>query len=114
MIELVNLSDDSETQVSLRDFLDAKLVNVWIQIANPSPEELRAIAEKTGIPADFLKLPESENFINLRIEPEYGLINFLIVEEIFTTRIFRPIVLAFSKNVLITVIKQEDHSKQYN
>ena len=59
MIELVNLSDDSETQLSLRDFLDAKLVNVWIQAANPSPEELRAIADKTSITADFLKLPES-------------------------------------------------------
>jgi len=111
MIRLINLSDNSETQVPMRDFHDTPLVNVWIEATDPTPEELGAIAEKTGIPADFLRLPESENLVNLRVEPEYGIVNFLIVKEIFAAKIFHPIVLAFSKDNLITVIGKEDQSK---
>jgi Mg2+ and Co2+ transporter CorA len=111
MIGLVNLSDNSETQVSSKDFLNAPLANVWIDVTDPSREELEIIAGRTSIPTDFLQLPESENFVNLRIEPEYGVINFLMVEEIFASKIFRPIVLAFSKDVLVTVVGKEGQSK---
>ncbi len=46
--------------------------------------------------------------MNLRFEPDFGVINFLIVKEIFDTKKINPFVLVFAKDFLVTVAKNED------
>lgn len=108
MIRLVNLGDNSEAHILSKDVQNASLVNVWVDFVDPSVEELRAISDKTGVPLDFLQFPEYANFINLRLEPEYGVINFLIVKDIVSAKDLHPVVIVFSKETLITVTKKED------
>ena len=74
------------------------LSGIWLEIVDPTKEELEKAAEVSGIPLDFLLLPESSNVVNLRMEPDFGVINFVVVREIFGVKEISPIVVAFSKD----------------
>jgi magnesium transporter len=108
MLALVDLADNSERQVTTADLETLQLNNGWLKLTDPTPEELSTVAEKSGIPLDLLELPKVSNFINLRIEPEYIVINFVVVKQIITAKEIQPIVIAFSKNSLITILKTAD------
>jgi magnesium transporter len=108
MLLTVDLADNSERQISLAELRDLRVGKVWLELKEPTGEELAAVAEKSGIPADFLEVPAVSNFINLRIEPEYVVINFVVVREILEDKRIDPLVVAFSKDLLITVEKQAD------
>lgn len=110
MLRLVSLADNAELEVKLKDLHRAKLTGVWLEIVDPSKEELQKVAEVSGIPLDFLLLPESDNVVNLRFEPDFGVINFLIVKEVFEARKINPFVLVFAKDFLVTVAKGEDQN----
>lgn len=103
MLLIVDLGDNSERQISLAELKDLRVGKVWLELKEPTADELAAVAEKSGIPADFLELPAASNFINLRIEPEYVLINFVVVREILEDKKIDPLVVAFSKDLLVTV-----------
>lgn len=103
MLLTVDLGDNSERQISLAELKDLRVGKVWLELKEPTAEELAAVAEKSGIPADFLQLPATSNFINLRIEPEYIVINFVAVKEILEDKKIDPLVVAFSKDLLVTV-----------
>jgi len=66
-------------------------------VVDPTKDELQKVVDVSGIPLDFLLLPESHNVVNLRLEPDFGVINFVIVREIFGKKRINPIVLAFSR-----------------
>src|SRR3990170_6030878 len=108
MIRAVNLTDNSEKEVRFEELQRLSLVNVWLELVDPTAEELRAVAAKTEVPLNFLKLPETDGIIDLRLEQDFGIINFVILKDIITTKEVHPIVMAFSKNFLITVAKKED------
>jgi magnesium transporter len=103
MLLTVDLADNSERQISLAELKDLRVGKVWLELKEPTAEELAAVAEKSGIPADFLEVPAVSNFINLRIEPEYVVINFVVVREILEEKKIDPLVVAFSKDLLVTV-----------
>jgi len=107
MIRIVNLADNSESEIAIGEVQRLKLENIWIEIIDPTVEELNAVSEKSEIPADFLRLPEAGNVINLRLEPDFGIINFVVLGEIFNEREIYPLVIAFSKSFLITMEKKE-------
>jgi magnesium transporter len=108
MIRAVNLTDNGEKEVRFEELQRLSLVNVWLELVDPTAEELRAVAAKTEVPLNFLKLPETDGIIDLRLEQDFGIINFVILKDIITTKEVHPIVMAFSKNFLITVAKKED------
>lgn len=108
MLRLVSLADNAELDIELEDLPKAKLTGIWLEVVDPKKEELEKVAEISGVPLDFLLLPESGNIVNLRVEPDFGVINFLIVREIFEAKKINPIILVFSKDFLITVAKSED------
>ena len=110
MIRVIDLGDNSEREATAKALQSLEFEHVWFELVDPSVEELEAVAEKTAIPTDLLRLPEVSNFINLRLEPEYGLMNFVVVHDILESKDIRPIVIAFSKNFLVTVVKgNEQH-----
>ncbi len=108
MLRLVSLANNEELEIELEDLPRAKLTGVWLEIIDPGKEELQKVAEATGIPQEFLSLPESGNVVNLRLEPDFGMINFLIVKDVFETKRIDPLVLVFAKDFLVTVARSED------
>lgn len=84
------------------------MTGIWLEVVDPTKEELQKVADASGIPINFLLMPESSNVVNLRLEPDFGVINFVIVREIFATKKVNPLIIAFSKNFLVTVAKSED------
>ena len=110
MLRLVSLADNVELEIKLKDLQRTQLAGIWLEVVDPTKEELAKVSEVSGIPLDFLKLPESSNVVNLRLEPDFGVINFVIVREIFEAKKVNPLVIAFSKYFLVTVAKNEDQS----
>jgi magnesium transporter len=108
MLRLVSLADNVELEIKAKNLQRANVTGIWLEVVDPTKEELEKVAEVSGIPLDFLLLPESSNVVNLRVEPDFSVINFVIIREIFAEKEINPIVLAFSKDFLVTVAKSED------
>src|SRR4030043_306140 len=98
MIQSITLQDNHETEISLTELQSLNLSNVWLEVKDPTREELEKVSEKSGIPLDFLRLPEASNVINLRLEPDFAVIHFVIVRNVIEAKEIHPIVLAFSKD----------------
>lgn len=107
MLRLVSLADNEELEIKLEDLPRAKLKGIWLEIVDPTKEELQKVSEVSEIPLNFLQLPETGNIINLRLEPDFGVINFVIIQEIFSAKKIDPIVLVMAKDFIVTVAKSE-------
>ncbi|NLF89485.1 magnesium transporter CorA family protein [Candidatus Bathyarchaeota archaeon] len=106
MIRLVQLGSNSESIISTKELPCQELSNVWIELVDPSEDELHAVADCTQIPISFLRLPEDRQ-IDLRLEPGYGVINFIVMQDVTSTKDTYPVNLAFSKDFLISVAPKE-------
>ena len=107
MIHAVNLGDNSERAISLEALNTLAMQNVWLELLDPTVEELQAVADKTAIPRNFLELPKAQATVNLRLEAEFTFINFVLPRDVVVTKEVDPIVMAFSKTFLITVMKKD-------
>ncbi len=110
MLRLVSLADNEELEIKTKDLVRAKLPGIWLEVCDPTKQELEKVSEVTGIPVDFLSLPVSDNIVNLRFEPDFAAISFLIVHEVLDTRKINPFVLIFEKDFLVTVAKSADQN----
>jgi magnesium transporter len=106
MIRLVNLGNNSENIISQSELPCQHLCNVWIELVDPTDDELKAVAECTQIPVGLLRLSENRD-IDLRIEQNYGVINFIAMQDITATKATYPVNLAFTKDFLVTVTTKE-------
>ena len=106
MIYAVNLGDNTEAAVSFQDVDTLTLNNDWLQLTDPTDRELEAVAKKTAIPKHLLELPKAGVTVNLRLEDEFTIINFVIPQDVVATKEVDPIVMAFSKSFLVTVTKK--------
>ena len=107
MIYSIDLISNSEKELKLDDLRNLKLTNVWLELREPTKEELEAVSEKTDIPIDLLEIKEASQSISLRWEQDYGVINFVVISEIISSKEIHPITIAFSKDFLITLEKKE-------
>jgi magnesium transporter len=107
MIRIVNLGDNKETDVQPEEVKTLSLSGIWLELVDPTETELRAVSDATQLPINFLKLPKAHEIVNLRLEEEYAVINFAAMQDVVSTRKTHPIVLAFSKNFLVTVSKKD-------
>ncbi len=108
MIRAVDLGVNSEIAVNLETLRTLNIHNFWLELIDPTPEEMQAVAEKTAIPRHFLDFPKTEGTVNLRLEEEFTIINFVIPRDIVVTKEVDPLVIAFSKTFLVTVKKKPD------
>jgi magnesium transporter len=108
MIRAVDLGDNSERAVSPEALQTLTLSNLWLELIDPTVEEMQAVADKTAIPKNFLELPKAHATINLRLEAEFTIINFVMPRDVVVTKEVDPIVMAFSKMFLVTVKKKTD------
>ena len=81
--------------------------NVWLELVDPTENELLAVSDAAQLPVNFLRLPRSDGYIDLRLEDGYGIINFLVMQDVVSTKKVYPVVMAFSKGFLVTVAKSE-------
>jgi magnesium transporter len=108
MIREINLDDNSEKIIDAKSLQPSGLRNVWLELVDPTDEELQEVAAKIGVSKHFLELPKADGLINLRLEDDLVVINFVMPADVVTTEKFYPIVIVFSKSYLVTVLKRAD------
>lgn len=109
MLRAVNLDDNSESPVSVEELKALSLRNVWLELVDPTAEELQAVSDKIEVPVVFLELHRTDGgSVNLRLEEAFGVINFVILQDVTVTKEVHPIVMVFSKTFLITVSMKAD------
>ena len=106
MIRVVNLGDNTERTIQSEEVPSMSLLNVWLELVDPKENELQAVSDATQLPINFLRLPP-EGYVNLRLEQDYGIINFPVMQDVTSTKKTYPFVVAFSKSFLVTVTKKE-------
>ena len=57
MLRLVSLADNERLEVKAKDLQRARLAGIWLGFVDPTPKELRKVAEVSGIRLDFQLLP---------------------------------------------------------
>lgn len=107
MIRLVNLGNNSEKIIQPQELQKQSLSNAWLELVDPTQAELQAVSDAAQLPVGFLRLPPSDGFVDLRLEMGYGIIYFLVMKDVASTKAAYPVILAFSKDFLITVSKKE-------
>jgi magnesium transporter len=107
MIRLVNLGDNTERPIQPEEVKTQNLSNVWLELVDPTENELQAVSNGTQVPVNFLRLPKTDSVVDLRLEEDFEIINFLVLQDVLSTKKAYPIVMAFSKNFLVTIAKNE-------
>lgn len=107
MIHAINLGDNGEREIRPEDLQAQGVSNVWLELVDPTENELLAVSKATQLPVNFLRLPKADGYIDLRLEEGYAIINFLVMQDIVSTKKGHPVILAFSKNFLVTVTQKE-------
>ena len=107
MIHAINLGNNGESEIKPEDLQMQGVSNVWLELVDPTEKELQAVSQATQLPVNFLRLPKANGYINLRLEEGYSIINFMVMQDVVSTKKVHPVVLAFSKNFLVTVAQKE-------
>jgi len=107
MIRYVDLQTNTEKEIQAEDVETFSLTNVWFELVDPTENELQAVAEAVDISINFLRLPKSHSGVDLRLEPDFGVINFLVMQDVVATKKVYPMVVVFAKNFLLTITKKE-------
>jgi magnesium transporter len=107
MIRAVNLGDNTEAAIQPQEVKTLTLSNLWVELVDPTENELQAVSDATQLPINFLRLPQTSGIVDLRLEQDYGIINFLVLQDVLSTKKAYPIIMAFSENFLVTVTKKE-------
>jgi magnesium transporter len=107
MIRAINLGDNTERTVQHEEVKALSISNVWLELVEPSENELLAVSDVTQVPINFLRLPQTSSVVDLRLEQDYGVINFVFIQDVLSTKKAYPINIVFSKNYLVTVAKKE-------
>ena len=110
MIRAVNLGNNSENIVQPEELKTLSLSNVWLELVDPTENELRAVSEVTDLSVNFLRFPQVDGYVDLRLEYGFGIINFVVMQDIVSTKQVYPVVMAFSKDFLVTLAKKEVQS----
>jgi magnesium transporter len=107
MIHAIDLGNNGESEIKPEDLQTKSVSNVWLELVDPTENELQAVSQATQLPVNFLRLPKADGYINLRLEEGYSIINFMVMQDVVSTKKVHPVVLAFSKNFLVTVAQKE-------
>ena len=107
MIHAIDLGNNDESELKPEDLQTKGVSNVWLELVDPTENELQAVSRATQLPVNFLRLPKADGYINLRLEEGYSIINFMVMQDVVSTKKVHPVVLAFSKNFLVTVAQKE-------
>ncbi|MGF3522372.1 MAG: magnesium transporter CorA family protein [Candidatus Bathyarchaeia archaeon] len=108
MIRTVNLDTNSQAEVTPTTLKTLNLKNTWLELVEPTKEEVECVSDKTGVPQNFLELPAADGLVNLRLDDNFTIVNFAIIQDVITSKEVHPIVMGFCKDFLVTVSKKAD------
>jgi Mg2+ and Co2+ transporter CorA len=107
MIRKINLGEHSESEIKPEQLAAANLQDVWLELVDPQEDELQAVSLATQIPVNFLRFHKGD-FVQLRVEAAFSVINFIVIPHVTTAaKHYFPVIMVFSKNILVTVTKKE-------
>ncbi len=107
MLNVVNLGDNSERVLSPAELKGQDISNLWLELVDPSEEELLVVAEAVQVPVNFLRLSKAKGYVDLRLEQGHAVVDFVVTKETISAKDSVPIILVISKNFLVTVEKKE-------
>jgi Mg2+ and Co2+ transporter CorA len=106
MIRLVQLGNNSESIIEPQALATQNLANMWLELVDPTEDEIKAVSDASALPASFLRLP-THGMVNLRLEMGFGVIEFVVMKDVAETKESYPVILAFCKDFLVTVAPKE-------
>jgi magnesium transporter len=106
MIRLIQLGNNSEKIIQHQEVQTSPLQNAWLELVDPTEDELQTVSDATQLPISFLRLTH-ENIVDLRLEMCFGIIYFVVMQDVISTKKAFPVIMAFSKNFLVTVAPKE-------
>jgi magnesium transporter len=107
MIRAVDLGNNSENTIQPEQLRTHSLHNVWLEMVDPQEDELQAVSDVTQIPINFLRFHRPD-VVQLRLEPTFSVIDFIVIPEVASVKKDTyPVIMAFSKNFLVTVARKE-------
>lgn len=106
MIRFVLLGNNSESIIEPQTLATRDLSNVWLELVDPTEDEINAVSAASALPASFLRLP-IQGMVNLRLEMGFGIIEFVVMKDVAETKESYPVILAFCKDFLVTVAPKE-------
>jgi len=107
MIRVVDLGNNIENTIKPENLSKQSLTNRWIELVDPTEDELRAVSDAAQLPKSFLSLPPSDGVVDLRLEMGFVIVYFLVMHDVLSTKESYPVIIAFSKDFLITVTRKE-------
>ncbi len=107
MIRAINLGDNTEQSVKPESVKNLNISNIWLELVDPTENELQAVSDATQMSINFLRMPKTDSFVDLRLEDGFTTITYVVLKDVVTTKEVYPIMMAFSKNFLVTVAKKE-------
>ncbi len=110
MIRLVDLGNKIESTIKPENIRKQSLANMWVELVDPTEDELRAVSDAAQLPKSFLSLPPSDGVVDLRLEMGFAVVYFLVMHDVLSTKEAYPVIIAFSKDFLITVTRNEIQS----
>jgi len=110
MMRFVDLVSNSEKAVSIQESKTLALANTWLQLVDPTDDELQAVSDATEVSVNFLRLPKAHDIVSLRLEEGYSIINFPVMQDILSSRKTHPIIIVFARNFLVTVAQKDVES----
>jgi Mg2+ and Co2+ transporter CorA len=106
MIRLVQLGNNSESIIEPQALVTKNLANMWLELVDPTEDEIKAVSDASALPASFLRLPQ-QGMVNLRLEMGFGVIEFVVMKDVVETKENYPVILAFCKDFLVTVAPKD-------
>jgi len=103
MLNLVDLVDKEEKSIAVDELKEAKLHNVWLDVKDPTDEEVMALAEKLDISKNLIKPTELPTFSSIRLVENMAIFYFSSFSGEFDLKALSSIAIVFSKTFIITV-----------
>lgn len=107
MLNLIDLVDNEEKSLTSDELKQAKLHNVWLDVKDPTDEEVKALAEKLDISKNLVKPTELPTFSSIRLVGDMAIFYFSSFAGEFDLRTLSSIAIVFSKTFVITVRIEE-------
>jgi len=103
MLNLVDLVDNEEKTITIDELRDLKLHNVWLDVKDPTDEEIRALADKIDISKNLIKPTELPTFSSIRLVEDTAIFYFSSFSGEFDLKMLSLIAIVFTKTYIITV-----------
>lgn len=103
MLNHVDLVDNEIKTLSVDELKSTKLQNVWLDVKDPTDEEIKALAEKLEISKNLIKPTEFPTFSSMRLVENMAVFYFSNFSGEFDLKKISSVAVIFSKTFIATI-----------